>query len=711
MRIRQKMLIMELSTAAAFVIPIILFLILLQNIVLFKDLEIDTNKILNKLNYINYRTSKLINSRTDFPEVDYLWHSSISSYTSHLEAITSNPNMRFIGNRLNEDFLQVTSRWEKIRLESLSEFNRLVKEMTLKNIKSKVGNLTLNYAYNYESLDELLSDPEIELLQKFMVEQKAVVWEMSSYTNIMNTLIFRISLEIENRIEDTLYFIFITLGIIITAALATAFLYARGLSRQVKIVQNTAGLLTAGNFNVKLDIHSSDEFKALSDNFNSFTDMLWTRLDAIRTIMKDMAEISGDMDDIKTVEREILNLAVRNSQADAGAIFLYDEEEKILRPAFVKGNFPPPYPLSASITQNPEKAFEHFRITDIAPGDNVIGKVASTGEAVFIKNSVQSSDLPQRWSNDPLHISSFMAIPLLVSNNVLGVFALAKCEPYVFFTDLSFTNMKTFGEYTALSIDNRYKYNELKEKFELSRELSIATEIQQGLRLNKIPKFRNLEIGSYHKTAKGISGDYYDIFRISENKTAVIVCDVAGKGIPAALVMVMIRTILRVIAHPDKDAGGMLTTLNSTISGKVGSDQYATMGIMIIDSKKGELTFSNAADLPLNIYRQESGRFISFNTEGLPLGVQADTVYPQQTIKLNSGDIAAICTDGLTEARNINGTEFSMKTLLREIRKYSDKDAGEITEIIGNEMDIFMRGSSLYDDQSLLIMKYKGEKP
>ena len=86
-----------------------------------------------------------------------------------------------------------------------------------------------------------------------------------------------------------------------------------------------------------------------------------------------------------------------------------------------------------------------------------------------------------------------MAIPLLVSNNVLGVFALAKTVPYDYFSDLSFTNMKTFGEYTALSIDNRYKYSELKEKFELSRELSIATEIQQGLQLTKIPKFKNIE--------------------------------------------------------------------------------------------------------------------------------------------------------------------------------------------------------------------------
>ncbi|MBN2656584.1 MAG: SpoIIE family protein phosphatase [Spirochaetales bacterium] len=709
MKIRQKMLIMELSTAGAFIIAITLFLILLQNIISFKNMEIESQKVLNKLNQINYRTSMLINSRSNFTEMDYLWQASVSTYSRHLEELNANPDMRLIGKKLSQDILHLTNRWEDLRKETLDGFSSLVKEITLINLKMKVGDFTFNYAYNFKDLDDLLTETEIELLGKFIEEQRAVELEMVSYTTIMKTLIYGISVEIERRIAFTLYLILGLLVLIITAALIAAFLYARGLSSQVRQIQNTASLVTAGNFNVKLDIRSTDEFKALSDNFNTFTDMLWTRLDAVRTIMKDMAELSGDMDDIKTVEREILNLAVQNSQADAGAIFLYDEEEQLLRPAFVKGDFPPPYPVPASITQNPEKAFEHFRKTDITPGDSVIGKVASTGEAIFIKNGDQTRELPQRWSNDPLHISSFMAIPLLVSNNVLGVFALAKKEPYVYFTDLSFTNMKTFGEYTALSIDNRYKYKELKEKFELSRELSIATEIQQGLRLNKLPRFKNFEISAFHKTAKGISGDYYDIFRISEHKTAVVVCDVAGKGIPAALVMVMIRTILRVIAHPDRDAGTMLTTLNNTISGKVGSDQYATMGIIIVDTQTGELTFSNAADLPLNIYRKENGRFSSFNTEGLPVGVDKETVYPQQSIQLNPGDIAAICTDGLTEARNIHGNEFSMKTLLREIKKYNEKDAGEISEIIGKEMEIFMRGSYLYDDQSLLIMKYKGE--
>jgi len=708
MRIRQKMLIMELSTAAAFIIAIALFFVLLHNITMLKNIEIQSEKVLNKLNNINYRTSALVNSRYNFMEMESYWNLSISTYSSYLQQLNENPNIDLIGKKLTTDILNLTNRWESIKDSSINEFSERIKDVSGNNLKSKIGQFTFSYASKNSDLNLLLDPEEIRLLEKFTNFEKIVERELISYTTIVKILIFNISVEIERRINFTFILVAIILSLVIVAAMIVAFMYAGGLSRQVKLVESTAKQVTAGNFNVKLNIKSSDEFKTLSENFNSFTEMLWARLDAVRTIMKEMAGIGGEMDDIQTVEKEILNLAITNSDADAGAIFLYDSEENILNPAFVSGYFPPPYPVSTAMSQDSARAYKFFNEKSIVPGENIIGKVASTGEAVFVKQVEKSKELPSRWSNDPLHISSFMAIPLLVSNNVLGVFALAKTEPYDYFSDLSFTNMKTFGEYTALSIDNRYKYTELKEKFELSRELSIATEIQQGLRLKKMPRYRNLQISTFHNTAKGISGDYYDIFNISESKTAVVVCDVAGKGIPAALVMVMIRTILRVIAQPDRDAGTMLTMLNSNISGKVGSDQYATMGIAIIDNKTGELTFSNAADLPLHIFRRENGRFVNFNTEGLPVGVEKDTVYPQQKIKLNSGDIAAIFTDGITEARNIHGNEFSSKTLFREIKKYAEKNADEISEIIGEEMEIFLRGSNLYDDQSLLLMKYEG---
>ena len=708
MKIRQKMLIMELSTAAAFIVAIALFFVLLHNTTMLKNIEIQSQKVLNKLNHVNYRAAVSINSRSYFNQSYLQWNDSIIDFSVSLQDLKLNKNLNLLGRNLNEEIEGITLKWGEIHSGPVADFDIKIKNVSVNDIKTKVGNLTLSYASSYGKLDSMLSEPERTVLFNFIESQKILFIELQQYTVLMISLIEGIHSEIVSRINFALIIVAIILTLIMIAALISAFRYAGGLSRQIRMVESTARQVTAGNFNVKLDISGSDEFITLSENFNSFTEMLWARLDAVRTIMKDMGEISGEMDDIKTVEKEILNLAVQNASADAGAIFLYDTEENMLKPAFVKGDFPPPYPVSASLTQNPERAFSFFNEKSIVPGENIIGKVASSGEAVFIKDVAKTRDLPSRWSNDPLHISSFMAIPLLVSNNVLGVFALAKTESYNFFSDLSFTNMKTFGEYTALSIDNRYKYTELKEKFELSRELSIATEIQQGLQLKKIPKYRNLQISSFHNTAKGISGDYFDIFNVSKSKTAVVVCDVAGKGIPAALVMVMIRTILRVIAQPDRDAGTMLTMLNSNISGKVGNDQYATMGILIIDNNTGELTFSNAAHLPLHIYRQETNRFANYNTEGLPVGIEKETIYTQQNLQLNPGDVAAICTDGITEARNIHGNEFSTKTLLREIKKYSENSADEITEIISKEMALFLRGSYLYDDQSLLIMKYEG---
>lgn len=707
MKFRQKMLIMELSTAAAFVITLALFFVLLHNITMLKNIEIQSQKVFNKLISINYSTSSLVNSRFNFSERSLLWNKSIDIYTEALSELNENDYMYLVGKREIQNIEKLQKSWELLTDQTFSIFNDKIASIADRNIKSKVGKYTLKYASEYEKIIDILEYEDILILTDFINYQGYVASDMTSYTLIMDTFITNIQDIIEGRINFTFILTITLLALTIIIAMAAIIIYAGGLSRQIKTIENTTHLVTAGNFDVKLDVQTSDEFKSLSKNFNLFTEMLWSRLDAVRTIMKDMADISGEMDNTKTL-KEILNLAMTNSFADAGAIFLYEEDDNLLKPVFVKGDFPPPYPLAATISQDPEKAFKHFISRNIIPGENIIGKVASTGEGIFVKNTELTDDLPARWANDPLHISSFMAIPLLISNKVLGVFALAKTEPDVYFTDLSFTNMKTFSEYTALSLDNQNKYTELKEKFELSRELSIATEIQQGLRLKKLPRYKNLKLSSYNKTARGISGDYYDIFKISQNKTAVVLCDVAGKGIPAALIMVMIRTILRVIANAGRDSGTILDILNKNISGKVGNDQYATIGIIIINHNTGELTFSNAAHLPLHVYRKENKRFDTYDTKGLPIGVAKGVMYEQKKIQLYSGDIAAICTDGLTEARNINGQEFSTQTLLREIKKIAEMPVDEISEIIGKEMDIFLRDAPLFDDQTLLLMKYEG---
>lgn len=135
-----------------------------------------------------------------------------------------------------------------------------------------------------------------------------------------------------------------------------------------------------------------------------------------------------------------------------------------------------------------------------------------------------------------------------------------------------------------------FNYQELVNKSELYREIKIAADIQSNLLPVRIPESKVFEVSAYSHAAKGVSGDYYDVFRLSGDKIAVLICDVVGKGVPAALLMVMIRTIIRLVSSSKRNAEQILTILNKGITNRVEVDQFATMSIIIFHEKQVKLS-------------------------------------------------------------------------------------------------------------------------
>jgi phosphoserine phosphatase RsbU/P len=208
-------------------------------------------------------------------------------------------------------------------------------------------------------------------------------------------------------------------------------------------------------------------------------------------------------------------------------------------------------------------------------------------------------------------------VPLITAKETIGFFILIRTNHASAFSDLDYTNFNSFGDYAALTIDTISKYNELIEKFELQKEIGVAADIQTSLVPKQMPRINGLTSAAFTLAAKGVSGDYYDFFRMNKNTVGATVCDVAGKGVPASLVMVMIRTILRLVASPKRGAAETLTLLNKSISGKIDIDRYATIGFFKIDLDTLKLSYSNAAHHPLQIYRQSSKKIYQIDSPGL----------------------------------------------------------------------------------------------
>jgi phosphoserine phosphatase RsbU/P len=448
------------------------------------------------------------------------------------------------------------------------------------------------------------------------------------------------------------------------------------------------------SYNRLIDKDQADKVSFVEKDLESLFDFM-------KEISKAMAEKVG-MDKIL---EHIITSTVKTTSADAGAILMVDEYEDILKVRAVSGFFPPLYSVPDTVKTAISRIEAYFKATPIRLGETIFGECAKSGKPVFIKSTSEDERLRNNTRNDTLYVNCVILIPLIIQNRVLGVLAVINRDRGKFFSDNDFTHLATFGEYAALTIDFVFTYMELIEKRERDREIGIAADIQQKLLPKKLPKLRNAILEAYSLPAKGVSGDYYDAFHLKGDKVALVICDVAGKGVPAALVMVMIRSILHLIASSDREVATILTWVNRGISGQIDIDHYATMSILTYDQKTTEIVYSNAAHHPMFIFRHESQQMETVDTDGLPIGIEKTTIYGQKKVKLEKGDYIVLYTDGIIEAMNKKGDQYTVERFSDFIKEHASLSPNELMDLLKKDLDSFVGTADQHDDQTLLMMK------
>jgi len=239
----------------------------------------------------------------------------------------------------------------------------------------------------------------------------------------------------------------------------------------------------------------------------------------------------------------------------------------------------------------------------------------------------------------------------------------------------------------------------------LNREIGVAAEIQKTLLPGRMPSMKAMQIGAYSDAAKGVSGDYYDVFPLDKQKIAVIICDVSGKGIPASLFMVMIRTVIRTVSSPTMNAAQILQTVNQQITGNFRTGTFATISLLIVDQKNYQISYANGAHHPLYLYRARTKKFLMFDADGLPLGIDIHAAFGHKKIKIEPKDYLLLFTDGLPEARNALGEELSTNRLLQQALKFIEKGPGQMKDGVRNYLKRFCKNTKQHDDETFMAIK------
>jgi sigma-B regulation protein RsbU (phosphoserine phosphatase) len=205
--------------------------------------------------------------------------------------------------------------------------------------------------------------------------------------------------------------------------------------------------------------------------------------------------------------------------------------------------------------------------------------------------------------------------------------------------------------------------------------------------------------------AKEVGGDFYDFFLIGENKLCFLIGDVSGKGVPAALFMVISKTLLKTEALRDSSPDEVLFKVNNLLFPDNDTCMFATVFCAILNMETGELHFANAGhDSPLLLDDGNLG-FVKAN-KAFVLGGMENTKFVSEKLTLKPGDIFFLYTDGVTEAKNPEAQLFSDERLKQILSSLKDKDVTEIIQKVRSEVDTFAQGAPQFDDITMLALKF-----
>jgi sigma-B regulation protein RsbU (phosphoserine phosphatase) len=241
---------------------------------------------------------------------------------------------------------------------------------------------------------------------------------------------------------------------------------------------------------------------------------------------------------------------------------------------------------------------------------------------------------------------------------------------------------------------------------EKKREMQDARNIQQRLLPAESPRISGCEIHCYWKPAEDVGGDYFDAIRLTDASAAFCIADVAGKGMPAALLMSNMQASVRGLAHSVSSPAEMCTRLNRVALDNTRSNRFTTFFYGILDSGRCSLRYCNAGHLPPILVRQDGG-VLRLSDGGVVLGVFPDAAYAEAEVPFIAGDRLLLVTDGITEAMNAADEEFGEDRVIGLLVEHRGRSAAELQRILVDEVELFA-GRGLRDDATLMIISNGG---
>lgn len=338
-------------------------------------------------------------------------------------------------------------------------------------------------------------------------------------------------------------------------------------------------------------------------------------------------------------------------------------------------------------------------------GVGIAGHVAKTGKTVNVKDTSKDSRFYEEIDNSSgFTTKNMLCMPLKNrKNNILGVFQLLNKNTGGHFTQSDEEFIEAFSIHASIAIEKARLYDLEKQKADIEKELFAAGEVQKKLFPSEIPNVPGYQLAAINIPARQTSGDLYDLTPLEDGKMAFCLGDVSGKGLPAALIMANLQSLLHTFPQFNSSPSYCVAKANRIIEKATSEKKFITLFFGILDPVNHKITYTNAGhESPFFIH---NGFCSQLSEGGLPAGIFENAVYDEKDIDLHPGDLLVVFSDGIADATNASGHFFTEERLKQLILKYLNESPQKIIEIVSKEVADFTAGEPQFDDITLCIIK------
>lgn len=394
--------------------------------------------------------------------------------------------------------------------------------------------------------------------------------------------------------------------------------------------------------------------------------------------------------DFDVVLNESMNSIIRITKAERGVLMIADDETGELEVRVAHG------------------VNDETLEADAAYSTTVVNQVVETRQALLTNNAMFDERYKPGKSIIMRGLRAILCAPMLVKERLVGVVYVDTSMRSGTFSDGDRDLLMAVAGQAGIAIENARLYAVAVEKGRLERELQVAREIQEALIPKSLPVFAGYEVAATWEAAREMAGDFYDVFRLADDTLGVVVADVSDKGAGAALFMAVSRSFIRSYAHAGLPPAQTLGKTNDLLVEDSDSGMFVTAYHSVFHHD-GRCENVNAGHNPPVLYRHSAGTVEIMPKGGRAIGWFENNPLESVPLQLEPGDVLVYYTDGLSEAEDAGSNDYGMERLQRVIAGSGGLPASTVRDRIVDDVRAFCGGVPLFDDLTLVVVRYTGE--